>query len=613
VAVQSGSTWVPVAAYSYNDGGGLVNEALNVLSLSGSRHYTSNGAGQPVGYSQLIGTGFDVSTSTFSYDSYSSTMAYRPDQRLGEETVTKGGTTTLTAAGVWTVTDPGTTEATRRYNYDNAGQLCTVSTGPSPVGCDTTAGTVEAYRYGSRGNRLSKTIDGDTTVYVTNSAGQLVSAQAGTATTTYGYDPAGRRDTETTVDGAVTTRSVSRSFDAAGNPSVIDIDDTTAGNSTETRAYRADGLIGISTDGSYVIDWAWDTTRAVPAVVDSRINDLVWFRAALGLETLDFEFGGTTAWYKNDIRGSAIASYTSPGTLNPNALAAPDGYDSFGNPTNVDHGYGTYRGAVNNHGIINFQHRDYDPQTGTFTTVDPLDGVDGTPTVANPYHYTDNDPLNKTDPIGLRAGDPELNGIELTSEQKREGRKEADQIVRDAGTDEVNLRGSCVSGQATVGALLGTSFGGSGCIIVDAYEYSLLGSLEFPGLASPVPVFNLSAGAAFGVAAAAIFSNAYSVDQISGYSACFGSSLGGELFGGSVEVCLGLTTVYPIQFSGYWTIMGGLGLVSGFEFHGTIAKTGYVRLHDRISQWLPFVGDIDPVCVALWGPTGLGGCPKDLS
>jgi len=35
-------------------------------------------------------------------------------------------------------------------------------------------------------------------------------------------------------------------------------------------------------------------------------------------------------------------------------------------------------------------------------TRDPLDGVDGETTVSNPYHYVDNDPLNKTDPLGLR-------------------------------------------------------------------------------------------------------------------------------------------------------------------------------------------------------------------
>jgi hypothetical protein len=46
--------------------------------------------------------------------------------------------------------------------------------------------------------------------------------------------------------------------------------------------------------------------------------------------------------------------------------------------------------------------RDYDPVAGTFTARDPLDGVPGTTTVSNPYHYSDNDPLNKVDPTGER-------------------------------------------------------------------------------------------------------------------------------------------------------------------------------------------------------------------
>ena len=39
---------------------------------------------------------------------------------------------------------------------------------------------------------------------------------------------------------------------------------------------------------------------------------------------------------------------------------------------------------------------------GVFISRDPLDGQDGTPTVSNPYHYTNNDPPNSTDPSGLR-------------------------------------------------------------------------------------------------------------------------------------------------------------------------------------------------------------------
>jgi hypothetical protein len=39
------------------------------------------------------------------------------------------------------------------------------------------------------------------------------------------------------------------------------------------------------------------------------------------------------------------------------------------------------------------------------TSRDPLDGVAGTTTETNPYHYVDNDPLNKTDPTGERPAD----------------------------------------------------------------------------------------------------------------------------------------------------------------------------------------------------------------
>lgn len=52
---------------------------------------------------------------------------------------------------------------------------------------------------------------------------------------------------------------------------------------------------------------------------------------------------------------------------------------------------------------------------GTFTTRDPLDGVDGLTTVSNPYHYVSNDPLNQVDPMGLRQTDSDLNCSSLAS------------------------------------------------------------------------------------------------------------------------------------------------------------------------------------------------------
>lgn len=47
-------------------------------------------------------------------------------------------------------------------------------------------------------------------------------------------------------------------------------------------------------------------------------------------------------------------------------------------------GFG-YRGELTvGDGLVHLRARDYDPTLGVFTSTDPLDGLDGYPTVANP-------------------------------------------------------------------------------------------------------------------------------------------------------------------------------------------------------------------------------------
>ena len=70
-------------------------------------------------------------------------------------------------------------------------------------------------------------------------------------------------------------------------------------------------------------------------------------------------------------------------------------------------GFG-YLGEMHVGSLVHLRARDYDPVTGTFLSPDPLDGapgVDGTTTIANPFHYADNNPLNSSDPTGLRPGE----------------------------------------------------------------------------------------------------------------------------------------------------------------------------------------------------------------
>ena len=88
-------------------------------------------------------------------------------------------------------------------------------------------------------------------------------------------------------------------------------------------------------------------------------------------------------------------------------LAANASYDAYGAPAGTTSttspmafGYRSER-TLNPGGdqpLIDLRNRAYDPQTGIFLSPDPLDGIPGTTTETNPYHYTDNDPTNKTDP-----------------------------------------------------------------------------------------------------------------------------------------------------------------------------------------------------------------------
>ena len=71
-----------------------------------------------------------------------------------------------------------------------------------------------------------------------------------------------------------------------------------------------------------------------------------------------------------------------------------------------------YRGELEFAGQTWLRARAYDPATRSFLSPDPLPPVPGTAYAANPYHYAGNDPLGKSDPLGLRpVTDQELRDI----------------------------------------------------------------------------------------------------------------------------------------------------------------------------------------------------------
>ena len=71
-----------------------------------------------------------------------------------------------------------------------------------------------------------------------------------------------------------------------------------------------------------------------------------------------------------------------------------------------------YRGELEFAGETWLRARVYDPSTRSFLSPDPLPPVPGTAYAANTYHYAGNDPLGKSDPLGVRpVTDQELREI----------------------------------------------------------------------------------------------------------------------------------------------------------------------------------------------------------
>jgi RHS repeat-associated protein len=133
--------------------------------------------------------------------------------------------------------------------------------------------------------------------------------------------------------------------------------------------------------------------------VDSSGNVLA--RYALGQqidEALAQTRSGTTAYYEADNLGSVTSLSTSTGVL-ANTYA----YDSFGKlttstGTTVNPLQYTGRAFDSEIGIYFYRARYYDQNAGRFLREDPLRGISGS---VNFYAYVDNSPINLVDPSGL--------------------------------------------------------------------------------------------------------------------------------------------------------------------------------------------------------------------
>ena len=221
------------------------------------------------------------------------------------------------------------------FEYDLRGQLLAVK--------DASGNDLERYTYDPAGNRLSKTINGVTTTYSYDEANQLIRSTVNGEITHYEYDAAGRM-----------IQAGDKSYIYNGNNKVIEVRQN--GKTIAKFEYNIDGQIAKAIYGDKKEEFIWDGLA------------LIW-RSGVTYINEPYVTGGNPVMAGddvlfNDMLGSTLA-------VNDKAVEMT----SFGETDN-ENAFFTGKPMIDELGY-SFLFRDYNPNHGKWTTVDPLGYPDG--------------------------------------------------------------------------------------------------------------------------------------------------------------------------------------------------------------------------------------------
>lgn len=202
--------------------------------------------------------------------------------------------------------------------------------------------------YDLRGNLTSDGVNS----YTYNSVNQLLTRSGG-GTASLTYDPLGRLA-------------------------------STIGASTTQFAYSGDQLLS-EYDGSGAL-----LRRYVPGALAAD-DPIVWYEGAA-------VNASTRRWLIDDYQGSVVGASDGTGALISGS--SPNTYDEYGVPGAANQGRYQYTGQIwiPELGLYHYKARTYSPTLGRFLETDPIGYADD----LDLYAYVGDDPVDKTDPLGLK-------------------------------------------------------------------------------------------------------------------------------------------------------------------------------------------------------------------
>ncbi|KUM34515.1 hypothetical protein AR689_10250 [Arthrobacter sp. EpRS71] len=276
---------------------------------------------------------------------------------------------------------------TTRYGYDTAGQMVTTTTDSQNA-----SASVVGWVYDAGGRLLRETTPTGSRTYSYDAAGQLLTVtEPDGARTEYVYDGLGRRVRVIGADGSWTEYAWGPTGYLTGT-----VERDRDGAEVSRHRLHIDALGELATvDGTPL--W-WDTAAPVPTLAGANTTQV------LSLP------GGVTgigdAWSAPGWRAARPTDQHDPWAVLGNPTTPHPGSPGVANagfssvlPSGITL---TAGGGIDIAGLEWLGARAYDPATRGFLSADPLAPVLGAGWDGNPYSYAGNNPLNTTDPTGLR-------------------------------------------------------------------------------------------------------------------------------------------------------------------------------------------------------------------